>query len=62
MAAVMKTAAAIDEQNDVRGKEVYSRLKEENNVLREILDIANKYGSLDKDPPKDDKTVQTDIA
>ncbi|XP_012269910.2 FGFR1 oncogene partner 2 homolog [Athalia rosae] len=60
MAAVMKTAAAIDEENDIRGKEVYSRLKEENTVLREILNIANNYGSLDKNPPKDDKTVQTD--
>lgn len=62
MAAVMKTAATIDEENDIRGKEIYSRLKEENTVLREILEIANKYGSLNKEPPKDDKNVQTELA
>ncbi|XP_043479723.1 FGFR1 oncogene partner 2 homolog [Leptopilina heterotoma] len=60
MAAVMKTAAALDEENEMKEKELIARLKEENIVLRQIVDVANKYGSLKNDPPTENKTVQTD--
>lgn len=60
MAAVMKTAAALDEENEMKEKELIARLKEENIVLRQIVDVANKCGSLKNDPPTENKTVQTD--
>ncbi|XP_015596987.1 FGFR1 oncogene partner 2 homolog [Cephus cinctus] len=60
MAAVMKTAAALDDENELKDKETYFRLKEENAALREIVGIANKFGSLQKDPPTETKMVQTD--
>lgn len=60
MAAVMKTAAALDEENEIKEKELIARLKEENIVLRQIVDVANKHGSLKNDPPTENKTVQTD--
>ncbi|XP_023288438.1 FGFR1 oncogene partner 2 homolog [Orussus abietinus] len=61
MAAVMKAAAAMDEESELKEKEELSRLREENNVLREIINVANKYGSLNMDPPRESKTVQTDL-
>ncbi|XP_032668278.1 FGFR1 oncogene partner 2 homolog [Odontomachus brunneus] len=60
MAAVMKTAAALDEENELKEKEAFQSLKEENIVLREIINIANKYGSINKECPVENKTVQTD--
>jgi len=60
MAAVMKTAAALDEENELKDKETLHTLKEENAMLREIVNIANKYGSLNKDCSVENKTVQTD--
>ncbi|XP_017763599.1 PREDICTED: FGFR1 oncogene partner 2 homolog isoform X2 [Eufriesea mexicana] len=60
MAAVMKTAVAVDEKNEMKEKEMYSSLKEENTTLREIVNIANKYCSLNKDTKVESKTVQTD--
>lgn len=60
MAAVMKTAVALDEENEMKEKEVYSTLKEENTTLREIVNIANKYCTLNKETEVDSKTVQTD--
>lgn len=60
MAAVMKTAAALDEENELKEKEAFQSLKEENIVLREIINIANKYGSINKECSVENKTVQTD--
>lgn len=60
MAAVMKTAVALDEENEMREKEIYSSLKVENTTLREIVNIANKYCSLNKETDVESKTVQTD--
>ncbi|EGI57492.1 FGFR1 oncogene partner 2-like protein [Acromyrmex echinatior] len=60
MAAVMKTAAALDEENELKEKEAFHSLKEENATLREIVNIANKYGSLNKECSVESKTVQTD--
>lgn len=60
MATVMRVAATLDEENDLKLKENYSKLKEENNTLREILNIANQYGSLHPEPPHENKTVQTE--
>ena len=60
MATVMRVAAALDEESELKYKENYSRLKEENNVLREIVNIANKYGSLHPDTLVENKTVQTE--
>ncbi|CAD1472122.1 unnamed protein product [Heterotrigona itama] len=60
MAAVMKTAVALDEENEMKEKEVYSSLKEENTTLREIVNIANKYCILNKETEVESKTVQTD--
>ncbi|VEN52935.1 unnamed protein product [Callosobruchus maculatus] len=56
MAAVMNRAAEIDENRQMADKELVSMLKIENQGLREMLDIASRYGSL----KKEDKTVQTD--
>lgn len=56
----MKTAAALDEENELKEKELIARLKEENIVLRQIVDVANKCGSLKTEPPTENKTVQTD--
>jgi hypothetical protein len=61
MAAVMKTAAALDEENELKEKEAFHSLKEENAALREIVNIANKYGSLNKESFVESKTVQTDL-
>lgn len=60
MAAVMKTAAALDEENELKQKELYHALKKENATLRELVNIANKYGSLSKDSNVDNKIVQTE--
>ncbi|XP_003706044.1 FGFR1 oncogene partner 2 homolog [Megachile rotundata] len=60
MAAIMKTAVALDEENELKEKELYYSLKEENATLREIVNIANKYGSLNKSTEVENKTVQTD--
>lgn len=60
MAAVMKTAAALDEENELKEKEAFQSLKEENAVLREIVNIANKYGSMNKECSVESKTIQTD--
>lgn len=60
MATVMRVAAALDEESELKYKENYSRLAEENKVLREVVNIANKYGSLNPGPPVDSKTVQTE--
>ncbi|CAK9830650.1 FGFR1 oncogene partner 2 homolog [Anthophora retusa] len=59
MVTVMKAAAALDEENELKEKEMYCSLKKENATLREIINIANKYGSLNKDAEVEDKTVQT---
>ncbi|XP_078048241.1 FGFR1 oncogene partner 2 homolog [Augochlora pura] len=60
MAAIMRTAAAVDEENELKEKEMYHTLKEENATLRELVDIANKYGSLNKESELENKTVQTE--
>lgn len=61
MAVVMKTAACMDEETEFKAKELLHRLNAENKVLREIVNIANKYGSMGKGiPPIEDKTVQTE--
>nr|XP_033328707.1 FGFR1 oncogene partner 2 homolog [Megalopta genalis] len=60
MAAIMRTAAAIDEENELKEKEMYHSLKEENATLRELVNIANKYGSLNKENELENKTVQTE--
>ncbi|XP_076178074.1 FGFR1 oncogene partner 2 homolog [Ptiloglossa arizonensis] len=60
MAAIMKTAVALDEESELKEKEMYYSLKEENATLREIVNIANKYGSLNKEIEAENKTVQTD--
>lgn len=60
MAAVMRTAAAIDEENELKEKEMYYSLKKENATLRELVNIANKYDSLNKETESENKTVQTD--
>ena len=59
MATVMRTAAEIDEENDLKFMETLGRLKRENSGLREILDLANKYGSV-REPSVESKTVQTE--
>lgn len=61
MAAVMKTAAALDEENELKEKEAFHSLKEENATLREIINIANKYDSLNKECSVESKIVQTDL-
>lgn len=60
MAAVMKTVVTLDEETELKEKEALSSLKEENTTLREIVSIANKYGSLSQPPELESKTVQTD--
>lgn len=60
MATVMRTAAEIDEENDMKYIETLGRLKKENSGLREILDIANKYGSPKAETPSESKIVQTE--
>ncbi|KAG7212800.1 hypothetical protein KM043_013057 [Ampulex compressa] len=60
MAAIMKTAAALDEESELKEREAYYCLKEENAALREIVNIANKYGSISKETPVENKTVQTE--
>ncbi|XP_076668487.1 FGFR1 oncogene partner 2 homolog isoform X2 [Andrena cerasifolii] len=60
MAAVMRTAAAVDEENELKEKEMYYSLKKENATLRELVNIANKYDSLNKETESENKTVQTD--
>lgn len=63
MAAVMKTAAALGEENELKEKEAFYCLKEENAVLREIVNVANKYGSVAaKESSVENKTVQTDMS
>ncbi|KAF7392941.1 hypothetical protein HZH66_008774 [Vespula vulgaris] len=49
MAAVMKTAASLDEEKECKEMEAFHCLKKENDGLREVLNIANKFGSLSKD-------------
>ncbi|XP_043263157.1 FGFR1 oncogene partner 2 homolog [Colletes latitarsis] len=60
MTAIMKTAVALDEESELKEKEMYYKLKKENSTLREIINIANKYGSLNKETEAENKTVQTD--
>lgn len=60
MAAVMKTAAALGEDKECKEMEAFHCLKKENDVLREILNIANTFGSLNKDISVEHKTVQTE--
>lgn len=61
MVAVMNAAALIDEQNANRDVELITKLKTENQGLRELLEISCKYGSLNKlGKQMEDKTVQTD--
>lgn len=60
MVAVMKTAAAVDENQDLQKKEALQCLKKENTVLRELVNIANKCGSLNQDLDVEDKMIQTD--
>ncbi|XP_015126309.1 FGFR1 oncogene partner 2 homolog [Diachasma alloeum] len=60
MAAVMRVAASVDEESELKYKETFTRLQKENMELREILNIANTRGSLNLGPPHDHKTVQTE--
>lgn len=60
MATVMRTAAIIDEENEMKYAETLGRLKEENSGLREILNMVNKYGSPKSETSVESKTVQTD--
>ncbi|XP_057341315.1 FGFR1 oncogene partner 2 homolog [Microplitis mediator] len=73
MAAVMRVAASLDEESELKYKENLSKLKEENNVLRELVNIANHYGSVNSSNSismtttgttvsvlQDNKTSQTD--
>ncbi|XP_058789253.1 FGFR1 oncogene partner 2 homolog isoform X2 [Phymastichus coffea] len=60
MATVMRTAAEIDEENEIKYLETLGRLKKENSGLREILDIANKYTCQKTETSLENKTVQTD--
>ncbi|CAL7945744.1 unnamed protein product [Xylocopa violacea] len=60
MAAVMKAAVTLDEESEIKEKQIYTSLKEENTTLREIVNIANKYGSLNNETEVESKTVQTD--
>lgn len=60
MAAVMRAAATVDEESELKEREIYYSLMEENAALREIVNIANKYGSLNKETESESKTIQTD--
>lgn len=56
----MRVAASLDEENELKLKENFSRLQKENTELREILNIANNRGSLSLGPAHSNKTVQTE--
>lgn len=58
MAAVMEKAALIDEDRMVGNEEVIARLRAENQGLKEMLNIAFKYGNLIN--KMEDKTIQTE--
>uniref|UniRef100_A0A6V7ICQ8 FGFR1 oncogene partner 2 homolog n=1 Tax=Bracon brevicornis TaxID=1563983 RepID=A0A6V7ICQ8_9HYME len=60
MAAVMRVAATIDEENELQLKENFSRLQKENRELREILNIANNQGSISPVLPQSHKNIQTE--
>lgn len=60
MATVMRTAAQIDEDNELKYAETLGRLKEENTGLREILNTVNKYTGSKDETVVESKTVQTD--
>lgn len=60
MAEIMKTAVALDEESELKQREEYLSLKKENATLRELVNIANDYGSLRKDIDVESKTVQTE--
>ncbi|KAF2894238.1 hypothetical protein ILUMI_11931 [Ignelater luminosus] len=62
MAAVMDHAAFIDESQNNENNELMSRLKTENQGLRELLEISCKFGSYGKTlrASTEDKVVQTD--
>ncbi|KAF7987134.1 hypothetical protein HCN44_001814 [Aphidius gifuensis] len=61
MAAVMRVAATLDEESDLKYKENHSRLQKENDDLRKILNLANKYGSLSPaEALQENKIVQTE--
>ncbi|XP_014214650.1 FGFR1 oncogene partner 2 homolog [Copidosoma floridanum] len=59
MTTVMRTASEIHEQNDLKYIETLGQLKEENNGLREILNVVNKYNAK-SDVAVEDKNIQTD--
>ncbi|XP_066603506.1 FGFR1 oncogene partner 2 homolog [Prorops nasuta] len=60
MAAVMKTAVQLDEESELKEKEYYVSLRKENDILREIVNAANKYASLQNNTVVETKTVQTE--
>ncbi|KAK4886945.1 hypothetical protein RN001_003216 [Aquatica leii] len=65
MAAVMDYAAFLDESQANKDDEVLSKLKTENQGLRELLEISCKFGSYEKGgngPTTMDKVVQTDFS
>ena len=47
MASVMSYAAEVDEQNALKNDELLVQLHTENKVLRDLLKISMKYGSVD---------------
>lgn len=53
MAAIMRAAASMDEENELKYKENYTKLKAENDVLRELLKISKQYGSINSESIKD---------
>ncbi|KAK0088813.1 hypothetical protein PV325_010607 [Microctonus aethiopoides] len=53
MAAIMRAAASMDEENELKYKENYTKLKAENDVLRELLKISKHYGSYNSESIKD---------
>ncbi|XP_053984174.1 FGFR1 oncogene partner 2 homolog [Hylaeus volcanicus] len=57
MVAVMKTAITLDEESELKEKEMYFSLKEENATLREMVNIANKYGSLNMEIGTENKII-----
>lgn len=61
MASVMRTAAKLDEEQECNYLEVIGQYKEENLALREMMDVANKFGSkYNNSIPVESKNVQTD--
>lgn len=60
MAAVMKHAASLDEKNELEQTEAYARLIQENKVLRELVDIANKNLATSGAPRVESCAVQTE--